>query len=174
MLHWQQLRCSTGQTPAPLGKFPSWCYTGKATEARHRLERQHNACASGNRKMATARWQPQDGNRKKQCRPNETKPHSNATHLVVPVLRGCQSPIWTWLVNYLHIYIHIYTRAKYKINPSYSRCIIRIVQKSERVKPPRQSILTAPLTCTRKIWPQLRRILYPTCTCRTAIRISIS
>ena len=41
-----------------------WCYTEKATEVRHRLERQHNACA----------------NRKKQCRPNETKPHSNATH----------------------------------------------------------------------------------------------
>ena len=40
------------------------CYTEKATEARHRLERQHNACA----------------NRKKQCRPNETKPYSNATH----------------------------------------------------------------------------------------------
>ena len=34
------------------------CYTEKATEARHRLERQYNACA----------------NRKKQCRPNEPKP----------------------------------------------------------------------------------------------------
>ena len=40
------------------------CYMEKATEARHRLERQYNACA----------------NRKKQCRPNETKPYSNATH----------------------------------------------------------------------------------------------
>ena len=40
------------------------CYTEKATEARHRLERQYNACA----------------NRKKQCRPNETTPYSNATH----------------------------------------------------------------------------------------------
>ena len=40
------------------------CYTEKATEARHGLERQYNACA----------------NRKKQCRPNETKPYSNATH----------------------------------------------------------------------------------------------
>ena len=40
------------------------CYTEKATEARHRLERQYNAGA----------------NRKKQCRPNETKPYSNATH----------------------------------------------------------------------------------------------
>ena len=37
---------------------------GQATEARHRFERQYNACA----------------NRKKQCRPNETKPYSNATH----------------------------------------------------------------------------------------------
>ena len=43
----------------------SWCYTEKATEARHRLERQYHACA----------------NRKKQCRPTETKPYSNATHL---------------------------------------------------------------------------------------------
>ena len=40
-----------------------WCYTEKATEARHRLERQYNACA----------------NHKKQCRPDETKPYSNAT-----------------------------------------------------------------------------------------------
>ena len=40
------------------------CYTEKAREARHRLERQYNARA----------------NRKKQCRPNETKPYSNATH----------------------------------------------------------------------------------------------
>ena len=40
------------------------CSTEKATEARHRLERQYNACAK----------------RKKQCRPNETKPYSNATH----------------------------------------------------------------------------------------------
>ena len=46
------------------------CYTEKATEARHRLERQYNACA----------------NRKKQCRPNETKPYSNATH--PSLLRG--------------------------------------------------------------------------------------
>ena len=37
------------------------CYTEKATEATHRLERQYNACA----------------NRKKQCRPNETKPYSS-------------------------------------------------------------------------------------------------
>ena len=40
------------------------CYTEKATEARHRLERQYDACAD----------------RKKQCRPNETKPYCNATH----------------------------------------------------------------------------------------------
>ena len=40
------------------------CYTKKATEARHRLERQYNACA----------------NLKKQCRPNETKPYFNTTH----------------------------------------------------------------------------------------------
>ena len=39
------------------------CYTEEATEATHRLERQYNACA----------------NRKKQCRPNETKPNSNST-----------------------------------------------------------------------------------------------
>ena len=38
------------------------CYTEKA---RHRNDRQYNAC----------------DNRKKQCRPNETKPHSNAIHL---------------------------------------------------------------------------------------------
>ena len=43
---------------------PEMCYTEKATEARHRLERQYTACA----------------NRKKQCRPNETQPYSNATH----------------------------------------------------------------------------------------------
>ena len=42
----------------------SSCYTEKATDARHCLERQYNACA----------------NRKKQCRPNKTKPYSNATH----------------------------------------------------------------------------------------------
>ena len=42
------------------------CYTEKfkATDARHRLKRHYNACA----------------NRKKQCRPNETKPYSYATH----------------------------------------------------------------------------------------------
>ena len=38
------------------------CYTEKAIEARHRLERQYKTCA----------------NCKKQCRPNETKPYSNA------------------------------------------------------------------------------------------------
>ena len=26
--------------------------------------------------------------------------------LVVPVLRSCQSPIWIWLVNYLHLHLH--------------------------------------------------------------------
>ena len=40
------------------------CYTDKAKEARQRLERQYNARA----------------NRKKQCRPIETKQYSNATH----------------------------------------------------------------------------------------------
>ena len=39
------------------------CYTEKATEARHRLERQYNACT----------------NRKKQCRPNETIPECRVT-----------------------------------------------------------------------------------------------
>ena len=37
----------------------------KATEARHRLERQYNGCAD----------------RKEQYRPNETKPYSNVSHL---------------------------------------------------------------------------------------------
>ena len=37
-------------------KMSWWCYMEKAAEARHRLERQYNACA----------------NLKKQCRPNET------------------------------------------------------------------------------------------------------
>ena len=33
---------------------------------------------------------------------------SSAHLLVVPVLRSCQSPIWIWLVNYLHLhYIYI-------------------------------------------------------------------
>ena len=44
-----------------LGLSP--CYTEKATPARHRPERQHNACA----------------NRRKQCSPNETKSYSNPT-----------------------------------------------------------------------------------------------
>ena len=38
--------------------------TRRKQQARYRLERQYNACA----------------NRKKQCRPNETNPYSNATH----------------------------------------------------------------------------------------------
>ena len=42
----------------------SRCYTEKAREARQRRERQYNTRA----------------NRKKQCRPNETKPYCNATH----------------------------------------------------------------------------------------------
>ena len=25
-------------------------------------------------------------------------------HLVVPVIRSCQSPTWIWLVNYLHLH----------------------------------------------------------------------
>ena len=50
--------------PEPRAMSRSWCYTEKATEARRRLERQYNACA----------------NRKKQCRHNESKPASNATH----------------------------------------------------------------------------------------------
>ena len=41
----------------------SMCYTEKATPARHRPERQNNACA----------------NRRKQCSPNETKSYSNPT-----------------------------------------------------------------------------------------------
>ena len=40
------------------------CYTEKATEARHRPDRQYTACDK----------------HKKQCRPNEPKPNSNATH----------------------------------------------------------------------------------------------
>ena len=40
------------------------CHTEKATEARHRPERQYNACNS----------------RSKQCRPNETQAISNTTH----------------------------------------------------------------------------------------------
>ena len=45
--------------------MPCVCYTEKATEARHLPRRQYNAC----------------NNREKQCacRPNETKPNSNAT-----------------------------------------------------------------------------------------------
>ena len=43
--------CTTSLSPSTL------CYTEKATEARHHLERQYNACA----------------NRKKQCRPDETR-----------------------------------------------------------------------------------------------------
>ena len=39
-------------------------YTEKATEARHSPERKYNAC----------------DNHTKHCRPNETKPNSNATH----------------------------------------------------------------------------------------------
>ena len=39
------------------------CYMEKATPARHRPERQHNARS----------------NRRKQCSPNETKPYSNPT-----------------------------------------------------------------------------------------------
>ena len=27
--------------------------------------------------------------------------------LVVPVLRSCQSPTWVWLVNYLHLNLHV-------------------------------------------------------------------
>ena len=42
---------------------PPRCYTEKATSARHRPERQHNARS----------------NRRKQCSPNETKPYSNPT-----------------------------------------------------------------------------------------------
>ena len=41
----------------------AWCYTEKATPARHRPERQHNARS----------------NRRKQRSPNETKPYSNPT-----------------------------------------------------------------------------------------------
>ena len=26
--------------------------------------------------------------------------------LVVPVIRSCQTPIWIWLVNYLHLQLH--------------------------------------------------------------------
>ena len=51
-------------THAPGAVMICMWHTEKATDARHRLERQHNACAI----------------RKKQCRPNETKPYSNATH----------------------------------------------------------------------------------------------
>ena len=40
------------------------CYTENAREARQRPERQYSTHA----------------NRKKQCRPNETKPYSNAAH----------------------------------------------------------------------------------------------
>ena len=29
------------------------------------------------------------------------------TWLVVPVIRSCQSPIWIWLVNYLHLRLHL-------------------------------------------------------------------
>ena len=46
-----------------------WCYTEKATEARHCLERQYNACANRNYRSC-----------KTQCRPNETKPYSNAPY----------------------------------------------------------------------------------------------
>ena len=28
--------------------------------------------------------------------------------LVVPVVRTCQSPMWTWLVNYLHSHLHLH------------------------------------------------------------------
>ena len=48
---------------ANTGGLPSLCYTEKATPARHRPERQHNAHA----------------NRRKQGSPNETKPYSNPT-----------------------------------------------------------------------------------------------
>ena len=44
--------------------MPPLCYTEKAISARDRLERQCNEC----------------GNHKKQCRPTETKPDSNAIH----------------------------------------------------------------------------------------------
>ena len=27
---------------------------------------------------------------------------------MVPVIRSCQSPIWIWLVNYLHLHLHTY------------------------------------------------------------------
>ena len=29
--------------------------------------------------------------------------------LVVPVLRSCQSPIWIWPVNYLHLQLHLHS-----------------------------------------------------------------
>ena len=32
--------------------------------------------------------------------------------LVVPVIRSCQSPIWIWLVNYLHLHLHAWHRNK--------------------------------------------------------------
>ena len=57
-------------TPAMITKPIAWNRVGTAfialmkREARHRLERHYNTCA----------------NRKKQCRPNETKPYLNATH----------------------------------------------------------------------------------------------
>ena len=55
----------------------SQCYTEKATQARHRLERQYNACE----------------NRKKQCRPNETKRNQTPTRYTLAKHMGlvCKS-----------------------------------------------------------------------------------
>ena len=50
-------------------------------------------------------------------------PHMHeAQQLVVPVLRSCQSPIRIWLVNYLHLRLHLHashSTAKYRMLERY-------------------------------------------------------
>ena len=64
--NWVVIRLLTGCMRPRLCVHPSvreMCYTEKATPARHRPERQHNALS----------------NRRKQCNPNETKPYTKPT-----------------------------------------------------------------------------------------------
>ena len=56
-------RCTRLGRVSPSSNGCALCYTEKATPARHRPERQHNARS----------------NRRNQCSPNETKPYSNPT-----------------------------------------------------------------------------------------------
>ena len=41
------------------------------------------------------------------CQTNTNTSGGVPPWLVVPFLRSCQSPIWTWLVHYLHLHLHL-------------------------------------------------------------------